>query len=125
MLGNLLRLIAEVHVFVCPGRLARNVQWPPLQKTKTLNSSCVIVLLFYSRYLLRHGADVMAANMHGQLPLHLALLRALRGDQHGERGSSVHGNPWTWRTFPMAPAQSPTRDLINFDRIYKAHWTIV
>ena len=124
MLGNLLRLIAEVHFFVCPGRLARNVQWPPLQKTDIEQFLCYCST-FYSRYLLRHGADVMAANMHGQLPLHLALLRALRGDQHGEWGSSVHGNPWTWRTFPMAPAQSPTRDLINFDRIYKAHWTIV
>ena len=38
---------------------------------------------------------------------------------------SVHENRRTCRTFPMARAKCPMRDLINFNRIYKAHRTIV
>ena len=39
--------------------------------------------------------------------------------------SSVHKNRRTCRTFPMARVKCLMRDFINFNRIYKAHRTIV
>ena len=39
--------------------------------------------------------------------------------------TSVHENCRTCRTFPMARAKCPMRDFINFNRIYKAHQTII
>ena len=38
---------------------------------------------------------------------------------------SVHENRRTCRTFPMARAKCLMRDFMNFNRIYKAHSTIV
>ena len=44
--------------------------------------------------------------------------------RHDHR-NSVHENRGTCRTFLMAGAKCPMRDLINYNRIYKAHRTIV